>query len=172
MTPLLSLALLIGCTIGGWNINLPVAPAPRVKPLLKCEVRITGKSEGTIDGIKYRDYAPDIAEVTITNNSNTNVDIGSQSGPSSHLDLKVNDPTGADMKTEPWANRLSVLYLLEPRPYILKPGDVYRITVGLLDTVPDEKRIAGTYKVKAAYTIGKKDYESAWVEVKWPGKKK
>jgi hypothetical protein len=62
--------------------------------------------------------------------------------------------------------------LTKHKPYILKPGQAYRYGVTTLCMVPAQKRVAGTYKVKAVYTFKNKEYESAWVEVKWPGKKK
>jgi hypothetical protein len=172
MTSPLLLGSLVVYVIGGRDVSLPVAPATKEKPVLKCEVRVTGKVDGTLDGIKYTDYAPDIAVVTVTNVSTADVDIGSKWGPNLFLDLRVKDPAGADVKTEPWSSRLAVQSLFKPKPYILKPGDVHRVTVGLLDTVPEEKRGAGTYKVKAVYTHKDKEYASAWVEVKWPGNKK
>ncbi|OWK45387.1 hypothetical protein FRUB_01718 [Fimbriiglobus ruber] len=110
--------------------------------------------------------------MTVINNSNTDVDIGSKWGPDAFLDVRVKDSAGADIKTEPRSSLLSVISFLNPKPYVLKPGEVYRTTVSLLVMVPNEKQVAGTYKAKAIYTIGKKEYESVWVEVKWPGVKK
>jgi|GEM_PF-5767978 len=170
MTPMLLQGLLVGCAMGGWGYL--AAPVPKEKPVLKCEVRWTGKVETTISGQSMTRDVPDAAEVTITNISQTEVDIGSKWGPQAFLDLRVKDPSGADVKTEPLASLLTVQSLSKPKPYILKPGEVYRCSVGLLSMVPEEKLVAGTYKVKAVYTFKKKEYTSADVEVKWPGHKK
>jgi hypothetical protein len=164
---MLSLGLLVG--FGG---ALPVAPPPREKPVLKCEVRLTGKLTTTLAGVQYSEDVPDVAEVTIINTSGADVNITSKAGPGGRLDLKVKDPVGKDVKTEPLASLLSTHSLLKPKPYILKPGQAYRTRVGLLTMVPEDKRVTGTYKVKAVYTFKGKEYESPWVEVKWPGKKK
>jgi hypothetical protein len=167
MAPMLSLGLLVG--FGG---ALPTAPPPRKIPALKCEVHLTGKVETTIDGKRYVWDAPDAADVTISNTSDADVDIGSMWGPAPDLDLRVKDPTGKEVKTEPLSSLLSVQSLTKHRPYILKPGKAYECGVSLLCMVPKDKKVAGTYKVKAVYTFKGKEYESDWVEVKWPGKKK
>ncbi len=172
MTPQLTLGLLVGCTICGRGFGQPVAPAPQEKIVLKCEMHWTGKVETTVAGDLITGDVPGSADVAITNISCADVDIGSKSGPYAHLDLRVKDPTGAIVKTEPLSSLLSTQSLLKPKQYILKPGEVYRCKVDLLGQVPVEKRIAGTYKVKALYTIGNKEYGSAEVEIQWPWKKK
>jgi hypothetical protein len=172
MKPLLTLGWLVGFAVGGRGVVLPVAPAPREKPALKCEPLWTGESGAIIGGKMYTWDAPDSAEVTVTNISGAGVDIGSHSGPEAHLDLRVKDSTGADVKTEPYAKRLSTQSLFTPKPYIRKPGEVYRCGVGLLSTVPEGKRVAGTYKVRAVFTLRSKEYISNEIEVKQPGNKK
>lgn len=174
MNPMLTLGLLVGCMIGACGIGCAAAPAPRKKPVLKYEMHWTGKTEAIIDGKRLTGDQPDAAEVVITNISDADVDVGSSFGPEGLLDLKVKDPAGADVETEPLTSHLAANTLigLQPKPYILKPGEVYRCGVSLLGTVPQEKLVAGTYKVKAVCTLGKKEYASAEVDVKWPGKKK
>ena len=171
----LALGVLVVCAIGCYRggVAPPVAPAPREKPILKCAMRWTGKkSKATLGGEPISWDTPDKAEVTITNISNANVDIGSQLGWEEHLDLRVKDPTGANVKTEPLSSFLSTQSLFKPKPDILKPGEVHLTEVGLLGGVPEEERITGTYQVQAVYTIDNKEYTSDWVEIKWPWKKK
>src|SRR5579883_2304416 len=86
MTPMLLQGLLVGCAMGGWGYL--AAPVPKEKPVLKCEVRWTGKVETTISGQSMTRDVPDAAEVTITNISQTEVDIGSKWGPQAFLDLR------------------------------------------------------------------------------------
>jgi hypothetical protein len=170
----LTLSVLVVCAIGchpGADAP-PAAPAQREKPMLKCAMRWTGKPmKATLGGEPITWDSPDTAEVTITNISNANVDIGSPMGWIAHLDLRVKDPTGANLKTEPLNSILST-ESFEPKPDILKPGEMRLTEVGLLDGVPEEERIPGTYQVQAVYTIDNKEYTSDWVEIKWPWKKK
>jgi hypothetical protein len=170
MTLKLTLGLLTCCVFGGWSIALPVAPAPREKPLLKCEMRLTGKGAAILGGEMYVWDAPGNAEVTITNTSGADVDIGSNSGPDQYLDLRVKDPAGADVKTEPLASLRATHSFFKHTPYTLKPGEVYQCGVGLLHMVPEDKRVNGTYKVQAVYIFKDKEYSSNWIEVKWPFK--
>ena len=97
--------------------------------------------------------------------------LGTVLGPIGFLTLKIKNPAGADVATKPPASFLSPISL-KREPYILKPGEVYKTSMGLLRTVSDDKRVVGSWKVKAVYTFANKEYESAWVEVKWPGNKK
>ena len=141
------------------------APVPKEKPVIKCELKFTGKigDAPVADG----------GEAIITNNTSEVVDIGSTLGPKAYLDLKLKDPKGLDVKTEPLSSLISPhSFFPEPQPHLLKPGESYRAPISLLVMVPEEKRVAGIYKVKAVYTFQKKNYESAEVEVKWPGDKK
>ena len=59
--------------IGLLVVGCAAAPVPKEKPMLKCELKFTGK----IDGIPL----PDGGEVAITNNTSEVVDIGSTLGP-------------------------------------------------------------------------------------------
>jgi hypothetical protein len=173
MKAILFVGVFVCCSIDS-RADQPVAAAPKENPVIKCEVRWTGKAErGTDDGKKLPTrYAPDLAEVKITNISKADVDIGSSWGPYANLDVKIKGPDGKDVKTDhmPFLGIPSAT--LEHAPYMLKPGRSLEWSVSLLVTIPESKRITGTYKVKAVYTIGKKDYESDWVEVKWPESKK
>jgi hypothetical protein len=150
--------LVVGCAAG----LLSAAPVPKEKQMLKCELTVTGKTGDS--------SPPDAGEVVITNTSKEVVDIGSTLGPRGFLDLKVKDPKGEFQKTEPLWTLLSPRSS-SPEPFLLKPGQAERFPVSLLIMVPKEKRMSGTYKVKAVYTLKKKEYESAEVDVKWPGKK-
>ena len=172
MTSMLSLGWIVGCVFGDCVADIPVAPPPREKSMFKCDVRLTNKPEGATGAGKHTVYSIGISDVTITNNSGADVDIGSQWGPNAFLNLRVKGPDGADVKTEPFSSLLAIQSFRKSKPYILKSGDIYHTSVNLLAMVPFEKRVAGTYKVKAVYEIGKKEYESAWVEVKWPGNEK
>jgi hypothetical protein len=167
------MTLLVGFTINSWGVDIPVAPSPRERPVLKCELRLrsTGKVEASDDGKRFTFDVPGAADVKITNISDADVDIGSSLGPFAHLDLKVKDPTGADLETDPIPYLKVPSALLQHEPYILKPGKWLQWYVSLLIMVPEDKRVTGTYKVKAVYTVGNKTYESSWVDVKWPGKK-
>jgi hypothetical protein len=135
-------------------------------------MRWTGKGDSIIAGKQVVWDIPDGADVLITNITDAALDIGSKAGPEGNLDLRLKDPAGSEVKTEPGSGRLCTQSLLEPTPYFLKPARVYRIQVDLLGTLPEEKRVAGTYKVMAIYTVGKRKYESGWVEIKWPLEKK
>jgi len=150
--------LTLGCAVCGWG-GLAV-PVPKQKPALKAETILSGQ--------RFTADVPDRAGVTITNVSDADVDIGSKWEPEAHLGLRVNDHAGADVKTERRVTSVAA-QSLTPKPYILKPGKTYRCEVDLLGTVPEGKRLAGTYRVKVVYTVGKKEYASDEVEVKWPG---
>ena len=139
------------------------APAPKEKPVITCELKVTGK-----DGELISPYA---GEVTITNNSNETIDIGTTMGPLGFLDLKVRDPNGDVVKTKPLASLRSPSFKVTP--HMLKAGESYRAPLGLLlFVVPKEKRVVGTYKVKGVFKFQEKVYESAEVEVKWTGEDK
>lgn len=147
------------------SVALPVsgaAPVPKEKPVITCELTITGKiGELTI---------PDGGEVTITNTSNETIDIGTTIGPLGFMDIKVRDAKGKVVKTEPYASFRSPSF--KATPHLLKTGESFRAPLGLLFAVPEEKRVVGTYKVKCVFTFENKVYESAEVEVKWPGAEK
>ena len=147
------------------SVALPVsgAPAPKEKPVITCELKVTGK-----DGELISPYA---GEVTITNNSNETIDIGTTMGPLGLLELKVRDPNGDLVKTKHLASFRSIFSLI-PIPHLLKSGESYSARLGLLHVVPKENRVVGTYKVKCVFTFEKKVYESAEVEVKWTGEDK
>lgn len=150
-------------TAGGAPVS--AAPLPREMPMLKCELSVTGKIDGTL--------IPDGGVVVITNISGGVVDIGATLGPKAYLDLKVRDSKGLDVKTDPLASLISPTSPFPvAQPHELKPGETYLAPLSLLVMVPEEKRIPGTYKVKAVFTYKKKEYESAEVEVKWPEIKK
>jgi hypothetical protein len=161
----LPIGVFIVCVIGCLSSYLPAAPVPKEMPKLKCEMRWTGKVEFNISDERITEDIPDTAIVTITNISDADVDIGSHYGPYAYLDLRVKDPAGADVKTEPLNSYLSTLSLTEPIPCIIKPSKAKEFRVCLLGMVPEEKRVAGTYKVKAIYTIGKVDYESDEISI-------
>lgn len=156
--------LVIGCIIFGFSPRpgFP-APVPKDQPVFTCTLTVTGK----IGELKCSDGS----EVVITNRSIETLDIGTPLGPLGNLDIKMKDPKGQAVKADPLAFHLSPLSS-EAIPHLLKPGESFTATLGLLFAVPEEKRIEGTYKVKAVFTFNKKDYESAEVEVKWPGNKK
>lgn len=139
------------------------APAPKDKPVITCELSVTNKNGDLI--------SPYGGEVIITNNSSETIDIGTTLGPLGFLDLKVRDPKGETVKTQPYAFLLSPLSFIQI-PHLLKSGESYRRKVGLLSTVPQENRVVGTYKVRAVFTFQEKVYESAEIEVKWPGEQK
>ena len=141
---------------------MPVAPAPKEKPMFKCELIVTGKI-GTAP-------RPSGGELVVTNTSTEILDIGTKVGPLGLVEIKVKEPNALDFKTTALANRMAPFDGVQPHP--LKPGDSFRAQLGLLFALPEEKRIPGTYKVKAVFTFKKKDYESAEVEVKWPENKK
>lgn len=159
--------LLLGCAASVES----VAPVPKEKPVIKCVVTVTGKYETIVDGKWVTLPKPDAGEVVVTNLSTETIDIKSFHGPKGHLDVRVKDPKGDAVKTEPLVSLYSP-YTFTPEPYLLKPGQSEKIRVSLLVMLPEEKRVAGTYKVKAVFTFNKKDYESPEVEVKWPGEKK
>jgi hypothetical protein len=170
----LALSVLVVCAIGCHPKAHapPIARDQRDKPMLKCAMRwIGGKMTATVGGKPMSWETPDAAEVTITNISNANVDIRSPLGWVAHLDLRVKDPNGANAKTEPLNSYLSTKSF-DPKPDILKPGEVRLTDLVLLGSVPEEERIPGTYRVQAVFTIDNKECTSDWVEIKWPWEKK
>lgn len=146
------------------SVALTVArvPAPKEKPVITCELKVTGKNGEFI--------YPDGGEVIITNNSNENIDVGTTIGPLGFMDIKVRDAKGKVVKTEPYASFRSPSF--KATPHLLKTGESFRAPLGLLFAVPEEKRVVGTYNVKCVFTFQEKVYESAEVEVKWPGEEK
>lgn len=144
------------------SVTTPIsgAPAPKDKPMITCELTVTGKNGELIP--------PYGGEVTITNNSNETIDIGTKLGPLGFLDLKFRDPNGDIVKTQPLASFRSPSFKVISQQ--LKSGESYCAPLGLmLMVVPKEKRVVGTYKVRGVFTFEKKVYESAEVEVKWTG---
>ena len=123
------------------------APAPKEKPAIACELTVTNKN-GEL-------FSPDGGEVIITNNSSETIDIGTTLGPLGFLDLKVRDPNGDTVKTLPYAFLLSPLSFIQI-PHLLKSGESYRRKVGLLSTVPEEKRVVGTTKSNACSRLKRK----------------
>ena len=128
--------------------------------MITCELTVTGKNGELISAHG--------GEVTITNTSAETIDIGTTLGPLGFLDLKVRDPKGNIVKTEPFVYIFSPLSFMKI-PHLLKPGESYCSKIGLLFVVPKENRVVGTYKVKCVFTFQEKTYESAEVEVKWTG---
>ena len=154
------MAILLGCLLFFAAISGNAAdPIPKEKPTIECKLTFTGKL-GSVD-------ASDGGEVVITNKSNQEVDIGTTVGPLGFLDFKVIDPKGAKLKTTPFASFFSPAF--EAVPHLLKPGESYRAPVSLLLVIPQDKRVEGTYKVKAVFTFKDKLYESREVDVKWAG---
>ncbi len=134
------------------------APVPKEKPMLTCELH-------PMPDCVYMTYAN--WEVVITNTSGKVVDIPWKLSVWYFLELKVQDSTGGEIKTDGYGTRFSP-YSFVDQHLILKPGESIRSEIALLSTVPKEILVPGTYKVKAIYTFEKKSYESKEVEVKWP----
>ncbi len=133
------------------------APAPKEKPAISCELIVTGKT----DNLTFSDSG----DVIITNNSNQTIDIGTTIGPLGFMDIKVRDPKGDTVKTQPYACFRSPSF--KATPHLLKAGESYHAPLGMLFAVRKENRVVGTYKVRAVFTFEKKVYESAEAEVKW-----
>lgn len=134
------------------------APVPKEKPLIKCELKLTGKiGDATVS---------DGGEVVITNISPDVIDIGTDTAsPASNVDLKVTDPSGKAVEMEPLGTHYPT-FREEIQPHPLKPGETFRCEEQLLTRISEEKRVSGIYKVKAVFAFKGKNYESAEVEVK------
>ena len=147
------------CVLGCLTLGaVSAAPVQKEKPMIKCELKITGKigEHSVSDG----------GEMAITNVSAEIIDIGTDTaGPQSNFDFKVTDPNGKAIELEPLEMKYpSFRPGVEPHP--LKPGETFRCQEQLLTRISEEKRISGTYKVKAVFTLQGKSYESAAVDVK------
>jgi hypothetical protein len=91
----------------------------------------------------------DAGEVELENVSSAPVDIELEMSPFQHLNLVVTDSQGEVVSEGHYGNRFSPL--AEKYTWRLQPGQKYTNNVSLLGTVPELKRRAGTYTVRAVY---------------------
>lgn len=149
-----------GIAIIAIAIPQTLAPIPKEAQVLSCRLAHTGKvsDNAILDG----------CEVTITNTSSSTVDIGTTIGPLAGLVIDITNPSGKRTRVN-LAEYGSPS--LEPTPLLLKSGESYRESRAVLFAIPDEERVAGTYKVKAVYTFKGQEAASDLVEIKWPGPK-
>jgi hypothetical protein len=93
--------------------------------------------------------SPTAGEVEIDNVSSHVIEIEVRMHPLQYLHLEIVDACGNPVPAFPYGDFFS------PReiPYIfrLAPGEKYIHNVGLLNGVPDEKQLPGTYTVRAVY---------------------
>jgi len=69
--------------------------------------------------------------------------------PLQYLDLAVTDASGALVSASHYGNVFSPLG--ERAVLRLAPGEKYAFRVGLLENVPQEKRLPGCYTIRASY---------------------
>jgi hypothetical protein len=168
---------LLSAAVAG-SVSTQPAPKEKERPVIKCELKVTGKIDGprAVGGSESPAIpAVDGAEILITNQTSKTIDIGGTLyGAQGNFDLMVTGPDGKAVKTEPHSSIYSPFSSSSSPVHFadeVKPGKSHRIPVGLLVMVPEKDRVAGKYKVKATFKYDGKTFESNEVEVNWAGKK-
>jgi hypothetical protein len=111
------------------------------RPALTCRLR--QKTQGRAA------QSPTAGEVELENTSADVLEIELQMSPFQHLNLVVTDAAGRVVSEGHYGDRFSPLE--EPYVFRLQPGEKYTGSVSLLGTVPEQKRLPGTYTVRAVY---------------------
>jgi hypothetical protein len=92
---------------------------------------------------------PNLGEVELENCSDVSLEIEYTMTPLQFLDLEITGPDGTIVSEGHFSDRLSPMR--EPATLRLPLGEKFTAQVGLLATVPREKRAPGTYTVQAWY---------------------
>jgi hypothetical protein len=137
-------------------------PSPPTPSPLRCRLRakeVTGR-EGPI---------PYMGEVELENCSAGPLEIEYTMTPLQFFELVVTGPNSEVVSEGHFSDRFSPS--LEPSVLRILPGEKFTSRVGLLATVPREKRLPGTYSVQASYCYrgNKVMAEPVTVEVAEPG---
>jgi hypothetical protein len=113
-----------------------------VAPTLACRLRHQAGDGGRL--------TPIAGEVELENLSADPIEIEMFAHPLEHLDLAITDAAGRPVPAMPYGGIFSPF---TPTPYIfrLAPGEKYTHCVSLLGTLPKEKRLPGSYTVRAIY---------------------
>lgn len=118
----------------------PQATAP-VQGKLNCRLRkkTSGRSA----------RSPIAGELELQNCSDDVVEIETPFNPLVFMNLIVKDESGTVVSEGHYGDRFSPA--MEPRRFVLQPGETYVGPVHLLGNVPEEKLVSGTYVVQAVY---------------------
>jgi hypothetical protein len=106
--------------------------------------------------------------VEIENVSSSAIEIEVTMHPLQYLALVITDASGNLVPAVPYGN------IFSPRevPYLfrLAPGETYKHNVSLLGTVPEEKKLPGSYTVRAVYDYNGMKAVSEPLRVQLPAK--
>ena len=113
-----------------------------------------------------RGHSPTAGEVELENTSRDVLEIEVHSSPLQYLNLVVTDAAGKALPTSAYGDFFSPL----SKPYVLRlgPGEKFTGPVSLLGNVPREKRLPGTYTVRAVYEYNGLSAVSDPLEVRLP----
>jgi hypothetical protein len=115
-----------------------------------------------------RGPSPTAGEIEIENVSSEVIDIEVTMHPLQYLDLVITDTAGDLVPAPPYG------HLFSPREkaytFRLAAGEKYTHNVSLLGNVPEEKRLPGTYTVRAVYAYGGLRAVSEPLQVQIPAK--
>ncbi len=93
--------------------------------------------------------SPLAGEVELENTSDGVLEIEVQMSPLQYLNLIITGPAGEVLSEGHYGNRFSPVE--EPYIFRLGPGEKYTGPVSLLGTLPEQKRLPGSYTVRAVY---------------------
>lgn len=113
------------------------------EPVLTCRLRRKLR-------LRHGPASPLAGEVELENLSQNSIEIEWDRHPLQHLDLVITDAAGSLVPATPYSDGFSP-YSVTPQIFRLEPGEKYIHNVGLLGGVPKEKRLPGTYTVRAVY---------------------
>jgi hypothetical protein len=120
-----------------------------VRERRECQSEAIGSTVALACRLRPRGSTPAGGEVEIENVSQDVVEIEVTMHPLQYLELLITDAVGEPVAAPPYGH----IFSPRERPYVLRlaPGEKYVHNVGLLGNVPEERRLPGTYTVRAVY---------------------
>jgi hypothetical protein len=110
--------------------------------------------------------SPTAGEVEIENVSPDVIEIQVTMHPLQYLNLVITDPMGNLVPAPPYGDMFSPRET--PYAFRLAPGEKYTHNVSLLGNVPEDKRLAGSYRVRAIYDCDGLRAVSESLQVQFP----
>jgi hypothetical protein len=115
-----------------------------------------------------RGPSPTAGEVEIENISPEVIEIEVTMHPLQYLDMEITDAAGNLIPAAPYGHIFSPCGT--PYTFRLAPGEKYTHNVSLFGTLPQEKRLPGTYTVRAVYEYNGLKAVSEPLQVQLPAK--
>jgi hypothetical protein len=130
-----------------------------LRAVLACRLRHRTRGRG---------LSPTAGEVEIENVSPEVIEIEVRMHPLQYLDLVITDAAGNTIPAPPYGQVFSPREI--PYTFRLAPGEKYTHNVSLLGNIPEEKRLPGTYTVRAVYEYNGLRAVSEPLQVQLPAK--